>query len=250
MCLKYTFISPLFPVFQNGSCLIITVNLNGLPTRLNGTVLLDELYLDFPSGRSSNAAQQSRNELWIKEQQTKAVLARVFLHSSKKGYRAVKMRNVCATWLGNNTQTAVLELNFASPQNGWSKHLLEKQSFFVIYTFSITPPTSPKCESYDVTIKPQSLINAAEFQTKICTPPDDVTFPLNGSSYFDVGTALRASLEDNPIPRNAAVLRNPKCCLATKAISRRFARFDMKLFSIQVFELHNVEVTECGCLIG
>ncbi|XP_028399678.1 uncharacterized protein LOC114523056 [Dendronephthya gigantea] len=226
----------------------ITVNLSGLPTGLNGTVLLDELYLHIQTGRNLNVVQQSSDEVWITEQQTD--LARVFIHSSSNGYRAIKMRNVSVAWLENNVQTAVLELNTPSSQNRVSRHLIKKKAFFVIYTFSTTPPTSPNCESYDVTITPQSLVNAAEFTTKICSPPDDVTFPLNGSTYFDVGAALRTSLEDNPIPRNAAVLRNPKCCHATKAISRRFARLDMTQLSIHVFELQNVQITECGCLIG
>ncbi|CAB4022981.1 Hypothetical predicted protein [Paramuricea clavata] len=104
---------------------------------------------------------------------------------------------------------------------------------------------SPKCESFYVTIKPQIPLNTANFRTKVCSAPDEISFPFNGSSFFDMGMALRKSLKDNPIPRNAAVLRNPKCCHATKATSRNFAKIDK--LTIRVVKLANVEITECGC---
>ena len=109
-------------------------------------------------------------------------------------------------------------------------------------------PNFPKCDSYDVTIKSQIPLNTGEFQTKICSPPDEVTFPFNTSTSFDVGIEVRKALKNNPIPKNASVLRNPKCCHGTKATSRIFATISQtEKPAIRVVELSNVIITKCGC---
>ena len=181
------------------------------------------------------------------------LLARVPVNSSKTGYRAVKMRSVSASWLANNVQTGFLKVTLPTNQRQLAKNLLKSNSYLVIYAYSsvgqIIMPTvpTPKCNFFEVTIRPQSTVNGAEFRTKICSPPEEITFPFNRTSFFDMGVALRKSLNDSPIPRTAAVLRNPKCCHATKAISRFFAGFDPNESAIRVVELANIKITECGC---
>ena len=126
--------------------------------------------------------------------------------------------------------------------------------YFVIYAYSITGlfqqtamPKPLKCEFYKITVKRQSSGNTVKFQTKICSPPDEVTFPFNTSSLFNMGVALRKSLKETPIPKNETVLRNPKCCHATKASSRIFVGPVKGEVLLKVQELTNIEITECGC---
>ena len=149
-------------------------------------------------------------------------------------------------------QTGFLKVTLPANHGQLAKNLLKSSSYFVIYAYSIVGPimptlSSPRCNSYDVTIRPQTTVHVAEFQTKICSPLEDITFPFNSTSFFDMGAAVRKSLKENPIPRTAAVLRNPKCCHGTKAESRHFAGFDPTVSALRVVELANIKITECGC---
>ena len=156
------------------------------------------------------------------------------------------MRGVYMDWLASNKRRGFLNVKLSLTQKHLLKNLFKSKSYFVIYAYSIAGQgASPKCEFFDVTIKPQIPLNTAKFSMKVCSAPDEISFPFNSSSFFDMGVALRKSLKDNPIPKNAAVLRNPKCCHATKAVSRIFAIIEK--LTIRVVELANVEITECGC---
>ena len=202
---------------------------------------------------SGNSVSQSQDELWVKETQNKTLLARVALPqtSAKYGYRAIKMRGVFASWSGNRQKAGFLKLTLPSTQSQLASNLQSSKSYFVIYTFSSTGvmPNPVNCDYYDVTVIPQSPLNTP-YVTKICSPPDDLTFPFSASTLFDAGAAVRKSLRDNPVPGNEAVLRNPKCCHGTEAVSRYFVGLDSQDQVLRTVKLENVRITECGCGLG
>jgi hypothetical protein len=210
------------------------------------------LYINIQNAGSSNNVQTTNDELWISDKNTQTLLARVPINSSRNGgYRAIKMRGIFTRWLNNHQQWGFLKIKLPSTRKHLAKNLSRWKSYFVIYSYSltgqITMPVIPRCQGFDVTIKPQTPGNTAQFTTKICSPPEDITFPFNASGSVDIGAELRKALKNNPIPKNAAILRNPKCCHGTKAFSRIFAIVYPTKPAVRVVQLTNAIITECGC---
>ena len=199
--------------------------------------------------------QTTYDELWVSDKNSQILLARVPFNSSKNGYRAIKMRGIVTHWLNDHQKLGFLKIKLPPSQKHLAKNLSRSKAYFVIYSYSLAGQinmpsfSGPRCEGFDVTIKPQTPGNTAEFQTKICSPPEEITFPFNASGSVDVGMELRKALKNNPIPRNAAVLRNPKCCHGTRAISRIFAIVSRSPTRpvLRVVTLTNAIITECGC---
>lgn len=207
---------------------------------------MDEIYLNLQNVVIANTVQE-RNELYIEDASTSILLARFPLNFSKSGYRAIKMRGISRKWLANNAaKVGVLRLKLPLAQQGLLQHLANSKSYFVVYAQSalVRPP---QCAFHGVMITPQSPLITPSFVTKICSPPQEISFPFNGSTFFDMTAALQRAMNDNPLPQNAAVFRNPKCCHAMKAVSRRFARLFPEEPAIRVEEILNVDITECGC---
>ena len=238
---------------QTSGYLTVSVDIRGL-SHLNSTLLrLDELYINVQNGGNSNAVQTRYDELQISDKNTQILLARVPVNSSKNGYRAIKMRGIFTRWQNNHQKLGALIIKLPPSQKHLAMNLSRWKAYFVIYSYSsagqINMPTfsGPRCEGFDVTIRPQTPGNTAQFQTKICSPPEEITFPFNASGSVDLGMELRKALRNNPIPRNAAVLRNPKCCHGTKAISRIFAIVSPTRPEFHVVTLTNAIITECSC---
>lgn len=225
----------------------ISMNIHSPPHRLNNTFIQDEIFINVRKDQTLTKA----DEIWI-ESSEQNLLARVPVHSTNKiGYRAVKMRGVSLKWMNNlrNSRGLRLKMKSAKKTKKSLKKVIGAKAYFVVYVYStealLNLSKAVTCDSYDVTIKFQSILALDSFQTKICSPPDDVTFPFDVSSVFDVGMAFRRALHHNPVPKGASVLRNPKCCQATKVAPRSFVNFVNG--NIQVSRLRNVQITECGC---